>query len=92
MMYAENGAFDLDWGHASSPAVDGDLVFLLCYHDRSSYLLAVDKRTGATRWRVDRAEEVRSYSTPVVVEGPLGKELIVNSTEGLHAYSPLTAG
>lgn len=84
----ENGAFELDWGHASSPAVSDDFVFLVCYHDRTSYILAVDKKTGVDRWRIDRSADVRTYSTPILVEGPRGDELVVNSTEGLHAYDP----
>ena len=86
----ENGPFQLDWGHGSSPALHGDLLYLLCYHEPTSYLLAVDKRTGSTRWRIDRDAGVRSYSTPVVVGGPAGDELIVNSTASVDAYDPET--
>ena len=86
----EKGPFTLDWGHGSSPAVHGDLLYLLCYHEPASYLLAVDKRTGATRWTVDRPAMTKSYSTPVVIAGPNGDELLVNSTEGVHAYDPAT--
>jgi outer membrane protein assembly factor BamB len=87
---AENGAFTLDWGHGSSPAMHGDLLYLLCYHEPQSYLLAVDKKTGATRWKIDRPANTRSYATPVVIAGPGGEELLVNSTEGVHAYDPAT--
>src|SRR5262245_16181044 len=47
----ENGPFLINWGHGSSPAVHGESLFLACYHDPASYLLAVDKRTGKTRWK-----------------------------------------
>ena len=50
----EYGPFQISWGHASSPTVYGDLVYLICYHVQTSYLLALDARTGATRWKVDR--------------------------------------
>jgi len=86
----ENGPFTLDWGHGSSPALHGDLLYLLCYHEPASYLLAVDKRTGMTRWKVDRGAGIRSYSTPIVIAGPAGDELLVNSTDGVHAYDPAT--
>jgi outer membrane protein assembly factor BamB len=33
---------------------------------------------------------VRSYSTPVVVAGPAGPELLVNSTERVEAFDPAT--
>ena len=37
------GAFDIQWGHASSPALFQDSLILLCYHGGRSYLLALDK-------------------------------------------------
>ncbi|HEX2465603.1 MAG TPA: PQQ-binding-like beta-propeller repeat protein [Thermoanaerobaculia bacterium] len=86
----ENGPFTLDWGHGSSPALHGDLLYLLCYHEPASYLVAVDKRSGMTRWKIDRPVRTRSYATPVVVAGPAGSELLVNSTAGLEAYDPAT--
>ncbi|MEE2778066.1 MAG: PQQ-binding-like beta-propeller repeat protein [Acidobacteriota bacterium] len=84
----ELGPFELDWGHASSPAVGGELLYLVCFHDRSSTLLALDKHTGRDSWRVQRPAEVRTYSTPTLIEPTSGAELVVNSTEGLHAYAP----
>ena len=86
----EHGDFEIDWGHGSSPAVHGELLYLLCFHEPRSYLLAVDKRTGATRFRIDRGQQVRSYSTPILIPADRGHELVINSTEGLHAYDPET--
>lgn len=86
----EVGAFEIDWGHGSSPAIFGDHLFLLCYHDARSVLLAADKRTGETRWRVERPAAARSYSTPTPIVTEQGPQLVVNSTEGLHAYDPAT--
>ena len=74
------GAFDIQWGHASSPAPFDDNLILLCYHGGRSYLLALDKLTGAVKWKVDKAAGVESYSSPIVARGPSGPELIVNST------------
>ena len=86
----EIAPFDINWGHSSSPALYGDLLILLCDHAPSSYLLAVDKRTGKERWKVDRGKGRASYSTPVVVETAAGPELIVNSSERIDAYDPRT--
>jgi outer membrane protein assembly factor BamB len=82
----EISPFDIQWGHASSPMVHGDLLFLLCDHAPASYLLAVDKRTGKERWRADRGKGRASYSTPFVVKGPKGEEVLVNSNERVDAY------
>jgi outer membrane protein assembly factor BamB len=41
-------------------------------------------------WRADRGKGRSSYSTPLVIEGAFGAELIVNSSERLDAYDPRT--
>ncbi|MBI3683792.1 MAG: PQQ-like beta-propeller repeat protein [Acidobacteria bacterium] len=82
--------FNLDWGHASSPVLYRDRLLLLCYHGDAAYLLALDKLTGRQLWKVDRGNGLRSYSTPLVVETGQGAELIVNSTERVEAFDPLT--
>ena len=82
--------FQLSWGHASSPTLYEDLLILLCDHVPAAYLLALDKRTGQEQWKVDRGRNMGSYSTPLVVSGPQGDELIVNSSQRLDAYDPST--
>lgn len=86
----EYAPFDIDWGHGSSPTLYGDLLLLLCDHKPGAYLLALDKRTGKQRFKVDREKGAISYSTPTVVRGPRGDELIVNSTTRVDAYEPKT--
>jgi outer membrane protein assembly factor BamB len=86
----ENGAFDIQWGHGSSPVLYGDLLILLCDQPAKSYLVAIDKTTGKDRWKADRGQGRSSYSTPLVVEGAFGAELIVNSTERIDAYDVKT--
>jgi len=86
----ENSPFEIEWGHGSSPTIYRDSLILLCDHIPVSYLLAVDKKTGKDKWRVDRGKGVRSYSTPAVVRGPSGDELIVNASERIDAYDPAT--
>jgi outer membrane protein assembly factor BamB len=86
----EVSTFDIQWGHSSSPVLYRDLVILLCDQPSASYLLALDKRTGKERWKVDRGTGRSSYSTPLVVEHASGAELIVNSSERIDAYDPAT--
>jgi len=86
----EISPFVINWGHSSSPTLYEDMVILLCDHEPASYLLAVDKRTGRDRWRVDRGKGRQSYSTPFVAAGPTGPELIVNSNQRVDAYDPRT--
>jgi len=85
----EYSPFQIQWGHGSSPVLYKDLIILLCDHDQASYLLALDKRTGREKWKIDRATGQKSYSTPLVVSGPESDELIVNSSERIDAYNPV---
>lgn len=82
----EYAPFDLQWGHASSPVIYKDAVILVCYHGGSaSYVLALDKRTGVVKWKVDRPASLVSYSTPLVIDGGRGPELLINTSAGLEA-------
>jgi outer membrane protein assembly factor BamB len=82
----EIAPFDIVWGHSSSPTLYEDTLLLLCDHASASYLLALDKRTGKEQWKADRGAGKSSYSTPLVVPGPSGPEVIVNSSERVDAY------
>jgi outer membrane protein assembly factor BamB len=83
---AEYGPFQINWGHGSSPVVHKDRVILLCYHERTSYLLALDSRTGAVSWKVDAPAGVTSYSTPLVIETGGKTEIVVNSSVGVSGH------
>jgi len=84
----EYSPFQASWGHGSSPTLYKDNLILLCDHGQASYLLALDKRTGQERWKADRGSGTVSHSTPVVVPGPVGDELLVNSSRRIDAYDP----
>ena len=86
----EISPFDVQWGHSSSPVLYRDSLILLCDHASASYLLALDKKTGKELWKADRGKGRSSYSTPLVIEGAFGVELVVNSNERLDAYDPRT--
>jgi outer membrane protein assembly factor BamB len=84
----EYSPFLVLWGHGSSPMLYKDLLIVLCDHTQKSYLLALDKSTGKERWKADRGAGRVSHSTPFVVPGPKGDELIINSSERVDAYNP----
>ncbi len=86
----EYGAFEINWGHASSATLHGDLAIFPCYHDTGSYLVALDKRTGAVRWKRDREPGAHSYSTPLVVTHDGRATLVLNSSRGVEAFDPTT--
>ncbi|MCA1560556.1 MAG: PQQ-binding-like beta-propeller repeat protein [Acidobacteria bacterium] len=86
----EYSPFDINWGHGSSPVLYKDQLILLCDHESASYLIALEARTGKLRWKADRGKGRASYSTPLVVPGPNGDELVVNSSERIDGYDPAT--
>ena len=85
----QEAPFDNQWGHGSSLTLYRDSLILLCDHMPTSYLLALDARTGKELWKADRGRGRVSHSTPVIVPGPEGDEMIINSSERIDAYSPV---
>jgi len=71
------GPFNNIYGMGASPVIVGDLLVLACDQSVSSYLMAVDKRTGRVRWKVDRPEAKSGHSTPIVWRAPDGQDQIV---------------
>ncbi|MEO8027014.1 MAG: PQQ-binding-like beta-propeller repeat protein [Bryobacteraceae bacterium] len=85
------GPFNNQNGHGSSPLVVGDLVVLICDQDTNSYLIAVDKKSGKVRWKVDRAGITRGYATPGVFRPAKGPaQLIVSGSYQLASYALAT--
>jgi len=80
---------DYEWGSASSPIIYNDSVIVQCDAQKGSYILAVNIKTGKTLWKVKR-DELPSWGTPTVIEGPDGPELITNASTFIRAYDPRT--
>lgn len=77
----------VDFGTGTSPILAGDLLILNRDQDLGSELLALDKRTGKTVWRVDRPEFRRGFATPFVWRHDGGEELIVPGSIWLKSYN-----
>jgi outer membrane protein assembly factor BamB len=80
---------DYEWGFASSPILYGDLVIVQCDVQKGSFLAAFSLKDGSPVWRTDR-DEIPSFATPNVYEGPGRPELITHATRFIRAYDPLT--
>jgi outer membrane protein assembly factor BamB len=90
-LVAEYGPIKGNHGLGSSPALCRTAVVLLVDHDGPSYLVALDKATGRTLWKVDRPARV-SWSSPIVcapiVAGEnVSEEIIVSSSGVVSAYA-----
>lgn len=82
----EYGPFEINWGHSSSPALHGDLAIFPCYHESGAYLLALDARTGAVRWKRDRQARAHTYSTPLIVSHDGRATIVLNNSAGVEAF------
>jgi outer membrane protein assembly factor BamB len=79
--------YDHRHGPGSSPVVWNDLVIVPCDAPDKQFLVALDKRTGNERWRVEQAEE-QAYSTPIVVRVGAQDQVIASRGNGVIAHDP----
>jgi outer membrane protein assembly factor BamB len=75
------------FGTGSSPALDGDRLFILCDNDEKSFLAAFDKKTGDELWKVPRGEK-SNWSTPFVWRNKMRTEIVTVGGKGAAAYNP----
>lgn len=80
---------DYSWGVASSPVIYKDLVIVQCDVQQDSFVAAFRLVDGASAWRTPR-EEIPSWGTPTIYEGPGRPELVTHATKFIRAYDPLT--
>ncbi len=68
-------------GQGGSPALAGDLLVINCDGVDRQYVVALDKNTGAVRWRTDRRDAGMAFSTPLVIrEGPRAQVVSVGAS------------
>ena len=77
------------WGPATSPIIDGNLVIVQNDRHADSFLAAFDITTGKQVWRANR-DEFPTWSTPLIVEASGRRELITNGGKYIRAYDPAT--
>ena len=77
------------WGTGSSPVIYGDAVFVQCDNDKSSFLVALDKRSGNELWRKGR-DERSNWSTPYLWKNRLRTELVTTGGKKMRGYDPQT--
>lgn len=75
----------LSFGEGASPALYGDALVVNWDHEGESFIVVLDKRTGAERWRAGRDERT-SWSTPLVLEVDGRAQVVVNATNRVRGY------
>lgn len=85
------GDFPGKWGTGASPLLVGDLLIQNCDAAGVGLLLAVDKKTGETKWKTDRYKPQRGgWSSPILIDTGKRKEIVLNGEDAVHAYDPTT--
>jgi outer membrane protein assembly factor BamB len=80
---------DYEWGAASSPVIYKDLVIVQADRQEDSYLAAFRLKDGRLAWRTPR-DEIPSWGTPTVYQGPPGDEIVTHGTKFIRGYDPAT--
>ena len=83
------GAFPGPWGTSACPLIVGDLVIQNGDSTGDSFLIAVNKKTGADVWKTPRAECPKGgWSSPVLVDAGKRKEVVLNGESMVVGYDP----
>jgi outer membrane protein assembly factor BamB len=77
------------FGEGTSPALAGNLLIITWDHEDQSFIVALDKKTGAEVWRKNR-DERSSWSTPLIVEVGGKLQAIVAATKRTRSYDAAT--
>ncbi len=93
------GHFGQNWGYGSSPLLYKDGIYVEVLHGMKtkdpSYILRLDKKTGATVWRVERPtdavrESPDSYSTPQLLLYDGRAEIVISGGDYVTGHDPAT--
>jgi outer membrane protein assembly factor BamB len=76
-----------EFGEGSTPALHGDTIVVVWDHlnGDGSFIVALDKRTGAERWRVAR-DEIDTWATPLILDVNGRAQAIVPAMNRIRSY------
>jgi outer membrane protein assembly factor BamB len=79
----------MSFGEGSSPALAGDTLIVNWDNEEGSFIVAVDKNTGKTLWKIPRDERT-SWATPLVVEVNGQPQVVTAASGKIRSYDPAT--
>jgi len=89
--HADLGPYAGEHGFAGSAAVCGDLVIVSNDHEGQSFVAALESASGRERWRLARESGKSGYATPLVIDGPTGRQIVLTSNaHGVTGIDPAT--
>jgi outer membrane protein assembly factor BamB len=106
LWHRDLGKQDHEWGYGGSPVIHGDLVFVQFGPGSRNFVVALDKKTGATAWHASenvmepaerfdgfagrKGQPMGAFTAPIVVRTSQREELIVSQPNRLVALDPKT--
>lgn len=84
------GQFYSPHGFCTSPILYKDTIILNGDQDAEAYLVALDKATGAERWRTERPNRYRSYCAPLIIQAAGRNQLVLSGAKTVASYDPDT--
>ncbi len=84
----EVGEFISAHGFNTCPVLYQDLVIINGDHDGNAYIVALDRKTGKERWRVDRENKTRSYVTPIIRKIGKRTQMVLSGSKSVASYDP----
>ena len=85
------GQFCCVHGFSSTPILYKDKVIINADQDAEAYIVALDRKTGEEKWRIDRPNRVRSYCAPLIVEAGGKTQMVLSGSLGVTSYDPDTS-
>jgi outer membrane protein assembly factor BamB len=83
--------YESQHGNGGSPALFGDVLIISCDGSDDAYVVALDKRTGKTKWRTGRRPPFdQAYSTPLVIRAADRDQVVSVGAYRAAAYDPQT--
>jgi len=82
------GGFASVWGYCASPIVFEDRVIINGDHDGDAYIVALDRETGQTVWKVARENRIRSHCVPLIRSINGHPQMMVAGSHSIVSYNP----
>jgi len=83
-------AYQPEYGNGGSPLLYGDLLIVNCDGSDQAYVVALDARTGAVRWKTPRRTPGSAYTTPLLIRTGGRDQVISVGASSVTAYDPAT--
>jgi outer membrane protein assembly factor BamB len=83
--------YESQHGAGGSPVLFGDLLIFSCDGSDTAFVIALDKRTGKTRWKTSRRYPAdQAYTTPLVIHVGGNDQVVSVGAFRAAAYDPAT--